>query len=183
MGSNPIISSSETVYGTCSCKLFFISSQIHTRKTRREMQLMERMKFPVAVHLFLVKDHQILLLRRYNTGYEDGNYSVIAGHLDGGEDVYTAMIREAKEEAGIDIRRNDLEIVQVMHRKKHDEERVDYFFACCAWQGEITNREPNKCDELKWYDQEQLPLNVIDYIDAAIKNYGNQVRFSTFGWE
>ena len=48
---------------------------------------MPHFKFKSAVHLFLIQDDKILLLRRYNTGYEDGNYSVIAGHLAGGEQV------------------------------------------------------------------------------------------------
>jgi len=47
--------------------------------------------FPSACHLFLRRDDQILLLRRFNTGYEDGNYSVIAGHIAHGEDVIAAM--------------------------------------------------------------------------------------------
>ena len=89
---------------------------------------MPRMTFPVAVHLFLIEDNKILLLRRFNTGYEDGNYSVVAGHIDGGEDVYTAMIREAKEEAGITIEPKNLEAVQVMHRKKINRRKNRLFF-------------------------------------------------------
>lgn len=63
----------------------------------------QRFTAPVTIHLFLVKDDSILLFRRYNTGYEDGNYSVVAGHLDGGETVKEAAVREAKEETGVDI--------------------------------------------------------------------------------
>ena len=66
---------------------------------------MERFKLVVAVHLILIEDGKILLLRRYHTGYEDGNYSVVAGHIDGDESVIKAMQREALEEAGITIDR------------------------------------------------------------------------------
>lgn len=143
---------------------------------------MPRKTFPVAVHLFLMKDNEILLLRRFNTGYEDGNYSVIAGHIDGGEDVYTAMIREAKEEAGADIAPNDLKIVQVMHRKKADEERIDYFFECSKWSGDIAIGELDKCDRLDWFAVDVLPDNTVDYIREAIMNYRGGVAFSIFGW-
>jgi ADP-ribose pyrophosphatase YjhB (NUDIX family) len=140
------------------------------------------MKLPVAVHLFLIKDGNILLLRRYKTGYEDGNYSVIAGHIDGNEHVYNAMIREAKEEAGINIIEKDLKIIQVMHRKKETEERIDYFFFCEKWKGKIEIMEPNKCDELSWYSLDKLPKNMVDYVYEAIKNYKHRINFSIFGW-
>jgi 8-oxo-dGTP pyrophosphatase MutT (NUDIX family) len=55
-----------------------------------------RFTMPCAVHLFLVRDDHVLLLRRHNTGHEDGKYSVVAGHLDGGEEVRTAAVREAR---------------------------------------------------------------------------------------
>ena len=143
---------------------------------------MSRMAFPVAVHLFLIKDNKILLLRRFNTGYEDGNYSMVAGHIDGGEDVYTAMIREANEEAGINILLENLDVVQVMHRKKADEERIDYFFKCNKWNGNIKIMEPDKCDELIWVELDNLPHNMVDYVRAAINNYKNKITFSIYGW-
>jgi len=132
--------------------------------------------------LFLLKDNQILLQRRFNTGYEDGNYSVVAGHIDGGEDVFNAMIREAKEEAGIEITLENLKAIQVMHRKKEDE-RIDYFFVCESWNGETRIMEPDKCDELRWVDIDALPNNMVDYVAQAIKNYKDRVLFSVYGWK
>jgi ADP-ribose pyrophosphatase YjhB (NUDIX family) len=142
----------------------------------------EHIKLPVAVHLFLIKNEKILLLRRYNTGYEDGNYSVVAGHIDGNEHVYNAMIREAKEEAGINILKKHLKIIQTMHRRAETEERIDYFFVCKKWEREIKIMEPNKCDDLSWYSLKKLPENMVGYVNAAIENYKEKINFSIFGW-
>src|SRR5437667_3851054 len=110
----------------------------------------------VAVHLLLIREGCVLLLRRLNTGYEDGNYSVPAGHLDGGETVPQAAAREAREELVIDVRPEDCRVVQVMHRRSTDE-RVDFFVTVDRWAGEICNGEPQKCDELAWFDLDHLP--------------------------
>ena len=138
--------------------------------------------FKSAVHLFFIEDVKILLLRRYNTGYEDGNYSVVAGHLNGGEKVTAAAVREAREEVGIVIREKDIEIVQVMHRLS-DDERIDFFVTVSAWEGEINNNEPDKCDHLAWFSLDELPENTVPYVRQAIRNYQNGVQFSSFGWE
>jgi len=142
---------------------------------------MTRFMLKSAVHLFLLKGGEILLLRRYNTGYEDGNYSVPAGHLEGGETVKAAMIREAREEIGIEIALSDLEIVGVMHRLSNDE-RVDFFLAASSWQGEIENREPQRCDQLAWFSLEALPENLIPYVRQAIANYRRGRWFDSFGF-
>jgi 8-oxo-dGTP pyrophosphatase MutT (NUDIX family) len=141
----------------------------------------ERFKLPSAAHLFLIRHGKVLLLRRLNTGYEDGKYSVIAGHLNGDEEIKAAMIREAREEAGIEISPLDLQVVGVMHRKSNDE-RIDFFLATTSWSGEITNREPYKCDQLAWFDLDALPENVIPYVRKALDNYRQGIWFDSFGW-
>lgn len=142
----------------------------------------EWFKFISAVHLFLIKDGKVLLLRRFNTGYEDGNYSVPAGHIDGNERATQAMVREAREEVGIMINQNDLKMVHVMHRKKSMEERIDFFFVADKWQGNPKIMEPHKCDDLSWVPIDRLPQNVIPYVRTAVENYRNNTLFSEFGW-
>lgn len=105
----------------------------------------------------------------------------MARHVDSDEDLKTEMIREAKEEAGIEITPNNINFASVMHRKS-DDERIDFFFIADSWEGEITNMEPQKCDDLSWFDINNLPSNTIPYIKRAIGNYISDVQFDVYGW-
>jgi ADP-ribose pyrophosphatase YjhB (NUDIX family) len=141
-----------------------------------------RARFPVTVHLLFFRGDKILLLRRFNTGYRDGEYSVPAGHLDGNETVRTAAAREAQEEVGVLIEKEDISFSSVMHRNEGDE-RVDFFLHIRAWRGEPVNNEPNKCDNLYWEDVDSLPRNIIPYVRQAIRNHREGIRFEEFGWQ
>lgn len=121
-------------------------------------------------YVFLIKDGKILLSRRFQTGYEDGNYSLPAGHVEDGETLTGCLIREAKEEIGIDIDKKDISLVYVMHRKETDI-RVDFFFTTTKWIGTPTNCEPKKCDDLSWFALNALPKNTVPYIRAAIEGW------------
>jgi 8-oxo-dGTP diphosphatase len=141
----------------------------------------QRATFPTTVHLFFFRENQILLLRRFNTGFADGQYSVPAGHLDGGETVIAAAAREAQEEIGVRLDAECIHFSQVMHRKDGDE-RVDFFVHVSQWSGQPANTEPEKCDELRWQDVDQLPENTIPYIKRALQNHRNGIKFDEFGW-
>ena len=138
--------------------------------------------FPVTAHIFLWRDSKVLMIRRFNTGFEDGNYSVVAGHLDGNETVRQAAIREAREEVGVRLDPEELKVVGVMQRRS-DEERIDFFLASHHWQGEPSNCEPDKCDALQWAAPDHLPANTIPYIRQAIQNFQTGNWYSEFGWE
>lgn len=78
----------------------------------------------------------LLMLRRANTGWMDGFYSLPAGHVEvGHESVKEAMVREAKEEVGIDIQEKDLEVLSVMHRISGKSVYFEVFLQAKAWQG------------------------------------------------
>ena len=142
-----------------------------------------RSLFIVAVHLFFLHDEkQILLLRRMNTGYEDGKYSVVAGHVDAGETVIQAAIREAHEEAGVALKPEDMQVVHVMHRRS-DDERIDFFVAVRSWVGEISNGEPHKCDHLAWFELDALPDSLIPYVGSALDHFRRGCLYSEFGWD
>lgn len=145
---------------------------------------MERFKIVPACYLMLVKDGKMLLSRRFNTGYEDGNYSFVAGHLNGNETFRQAMAREAKEEAGIVIDPEKLKIIHVMHRAQEDStgERMDILMTIAEWVGEIKNNEPEKCDDLSWFLIDEIPDNVVPFLKQAINCVNKGIFYSEFGF-
>jgi 8-oxo-dGTP diphosphatase len=140
------------------------------------------LKFPVTIHLFFFRGDKILLLRRFQTGYMDGHYSVPAGHLDGEETVRMAGVREAREEIGVRIDPQDMLFAGVFHRHS-DDERVDFFFQVQNWDGEPVNAEPGKCDDLCWSGIDDLPGNTVPYVRQAINNLRSGILFQEFGWK
>jgi 8-oxo-dGTP diphosphatase len=141
-------------------------------------------KFPVAVHIFLLRGDEVLLVRRCNTGFADGKLSVVAGHVEPGESVTRAALRETQEEVGVALSADRLRVVGVMHRRS-DDERVDFFLAYRleADDTEPTNREPEKCSELLWANPTRLPDDTIPYVRAGIENFSRGVWFQEFGWD
>ena len=147
------------------------------------------MVVPAAYVLFR-RGGEILLLRRAHTGYRDGEYSLPAGHVGGadergGESALAAALREAKEEVGVDIAAADLQLMHTMHRYSTDpvpHERIDLFFEARKWQGEITNAEPHKCDELRWSRPDALPDNIIPEVRQALEKIDIHQPYSSFNF-
>lgn len=115
-----------------------------------------------ASYVFLVRDGQVLLQLRQNTGYADGHWSAgAAGHIEFGEDALDGAVREAREELNVTIDRNDLVPVAVMQRTDGTDDpiqqRVDWFFAATRWQDDPVITEPVKCAALEWFALDDLP--------------------------
>jgi 8-oxo-dGTP diphosphatase len=144
---------------------------------------MERYKLIPSVYLILIDNNKILLARRFQAVFENGKYGMVSGHAEEKETMREALSREVLEEIGININPLDAEHILTMHRSCGDHERIDFFFTTNKWKGEIKNMEPNKCDDLSWFPINELPENIIPYINKAITCYTKGEKYCEFGWE
>ena len=140
----------------------------------------KRLTIIPAVYLVLTKNRKILLARRHNTGFRDGDYSLPAGHVEENETLKRAMIREAKEEIGIQIKTKDLTLIHILHRK--DENRIDFFFKTKKWKNTPKIMEPNKCNGLNWFNINNTPKTTIPQVKQAIKKITKKEPYSEYGW-
>lgn len=137
----------------------------------------------VGVHLILAADGKVLLLRRANTGFADGFWSLPGGCLDNGETLPEAAAREAREEVGVVIDPADLAFAHLCHHADPDgQARVGVFFAARRWDGEPANAEPGKCSEIAWHDLGDLPADLVSYIRSGLLAHTRQDTFSLDGW-
>lgn len=117
----------------------------------------------------------ILLSKRKNTGNDDGKYELPGGHLEMGEDIYDAVIRESKEELLVDIKREDIRIVHLMHH--YTKERLNFIFEIDGNLIDPKIGEEDKCEELVWVDILNLPNNISDKMRRIINNIVNNIEY------
>jgi len=121
---------------------------------------------------------RILLHRRQNTGYQDGKWDMAGGgHVDEGETAQSAVIRECKEELGIDVEIEDLTFAHLAHRFSN-RTYYDIYFVVNKYRGVPTVMEPEKCSELSWFDIDGLPSDIIECRKVVIQEYKNKNYYS-----
>lgn len=147
----------------------------------------QRFKLTPAVYLVLRDGNKVLLSRRYNTGYMDGSYSMVAGHLEGDEPMRAALARETEEEAGITVRPEDMKLVQVAHLRSEvkgssEDEYATFYFEASKYEGTPRIMEPNKCDDIQWFELDALPESMIPHVRLALENIKKGIDFYEYGW-
>lgn len=128
---------------------------------------MDRFQVIPAAYVALRRGDEVLLLLRAGTGYMDGFWATPAGHVEHGESVLAAAVREVREEVGVEIDPADLVPVTAMHRTGGNgqaiDERVDFFFTATRWTGEPRLMEPAKAGGLDWFSLDKLPDPVVPH--------------------
>lgn len=135
----------------------------------------------LGVNALIIKNNQILLLRRAPHIWGGGLWCVPAGHVDGNEPLRQALARELHEEIGMVINPQDAEFIHTTHDKKKDCEYVHFYFLIRSWQEEPFNKEPDKHDELAWFDLSSLPENLVGKEEISLW-LNHKIIYSERGW-
>lgn len=143
-----------------------------------------------AVYVYLRRGDEVLLQLRSGTGHMDGTWAAAAsGHIELGETVVAAALREAAEELGIALISHELTPLTVMQRTDGTaapiEQRVDWFTAATRWSGTPRIMEPAKCAGLEWFDLDRLPEAMPPYERAVLEGLRAESlpAFTSFGFE
>jgi ADP-ribose pyrophosphatase YjhB (NUDIX family) len=145
---------------------------------------MERFSLHPSALMILSQGDEVFLMRRHNTSYGEGMYTVPSGVLDGNETAKEAAIRETAEEAGVTLEPEEVSLVHTLHRRKPDgEEWIDLFFQAQKWDQEPHINEPHRFDNSGWYSLNSLPENTLDFVRHALKKIEEGEIYSDFGFE
>ncbi len=136
-------------------------------------EVQHRRRVVVDVILLLMRNGNILLRERANTGYGDGAYEPPTGQLADRETIVETAIRVASAEAAIAIRAENVSLAHVMHDVSGSG-RIAFFLTVSGWQDEYTS------PEARWFPVGNLPTNMLDRSRVALRNYAEGMRFSTY---
>lgn len=125
----------------------------------------------VGIGVIVIKDNKVLLGKRKGS-HGTGSWSFPGGHLELNESIEDCARREVLEETNIKIKKlkmgtftNDIFELE----KKH---YVTLYVLSEHDSGEVKLMEPDKCDEWKWFEWNNLPQPLFIPLQNLLKqNY------------
>jgi 8-oxo-dGTP diphosphatase len=137
-----------------------------------------------SVHLILKNDaNDILLFHRIDNSAWHGLYVPVAGKVEKGEDIYTAMCREAFEEAGLNLEIKDLKLAcffqKITQPDNSDYSDVFEFYFIASANGQTPKVcEPTIAEKMAFYPLNNLPQPLSPYIKLALDNIAKGNMFA-----
>ena len=126
--------------------------------------------FIIKARLILQQNNKILLLAQ--TSENGGKFTLPGGTVEGSEFAKETLVRECKEEIGIQLTPSDLVLTHVLHKKKGKENRITIYFTTQDYEGTLHARETEKFRGITWVSIDRLPIKT----SATVKHVLEKVR-------
>lgn len=114
--------------------------------------------FRVGVNILVVRDGRLLLGKRVNV-FGAGTWALPGGHLEQGEKLVDGVARELIEETGLVAERFEFSNI-VNNPSKDNRHYLQIGFEAIGTSGEPKINEPDRCEEWRWFKQDELPENI-----------------------
>lgn len=108
----------------------------------------------------LIREHGKILLLKRKWAYWDWTWCFPWWHMEEDDSIIDTVIRETEEEIGITINKKDLQLVTTSDRREWNLVYIQFLYETTFYTGTITNKEPNKAYELRFFDIKKLPENI-----------------------
>lgn len=119
--------------------------------------------------VLLNENNEIFLMRRTAETRNDHNlWSIPGGKIEYGETSLDAAIRETEEEAGVVV--EELEYIGYVDHiiREENQHWIPQVYVAREWEGEPMNMEPEKCSEIDWFSQDDIPSDLSGVVEGAI---------------
>ena len=143
--------------------------------------VVERDRFPVVVHVLLLRGDGVFLLRRANTGFMDGYFALPGGHQHAGESVRDAAARECLEETG--VHPAVLRPVCVLPYRAGRHQGLNFVFEADGWLAEPAIVEHDNFDAAGWYPMAALPAPHADWLGLVLRLRAEGRWFEELHWD
>ena len=104
------------------------------------------------VATFIINDNKEILLqkRASKKKYNPNKWGLCAGHVDSGESLEAAVLREIKEEIGLELTEKELNVLEKMEVRKREENShiTRYYYVVCNENNFTIEKE--ELSEVKW---------------------------------
>ncbi len=144
---------------------------------------------PIVTTLgFVIEHDHVLMVHRTARSHDDqfGKWNGLGGKLEADEDVATGMLRELREEAGIESATLRLRgTVSWPGFGSHGEDHLGFIFVCEEWVGTIPSRNAegplvwqpiNQLDQLDMWEGDRYFLPLV--FDRSIKQFHGVLPYS-----
>lgn len=147
--------------------------------------VMNANELPIGINALIINNkNQILLGLRAGHRGGAGTWGLIGGKTVIGEPIEVTAQREVFEETGLKVELEDLQVIN-MFTTQSTPTAMFYQIGVLVkkYSGMPVNKEPDRCDELKFFDFDKLPNNLFlgtkGNIDLYLKNqfYNKSVNY------
>ena len=136
---------------------------------------MKQKEFRVGVGVMIFKENKILLGKRKGS-HGSGEFSFPGGKMEYLESFKDCVLREVKEECGVEI--DNLEFLIVANIKQYLPKHHILIGFKATWKsGEPSLLEPEKSESWNWYDLNKLPEPLFEPSKIMIEAYKNKKSF------